>query len=74
MEKKNKKPPIGLYPRKLFEERIIVERYNDVCSAISRYYDEGYRLPIHWIEEYNELVEKDVIKNYHMDIRKTSIR
>lgn len=46
--------PIGLYPRYLREE----SRFLEVCAAISRYYNSGTKIPIDWIEEYNELVVK----------------
>jgi hypothetical protein len=32
------------------------ERYYEVYGAIARYYDAGKKIPIEWIEEYNELV------------------
>jgi hypothetical protein len=49
-----KKPPLGLKPKKIFE----YQRYNEVCSAIARYYEANLKIPIDWIIEYNELVEK----------------
>lgn len=51
---KAKKPPIGLMPKYLHDEK----RFIDVCAAICRYYDEGCQIPIEWIEEYNELILK----------------
>lgn len=53
-----KKPPLGLTPRFIYEEKRDVERFNNICDAISRYYSEGLKLPIEWIEEYNDLLEK----------------
>lgn len=51
------KPPLGLIPKKFYYERIKAERFNDVCEAITRYYNAGMKINIEWIEEYNELVE-----------------
>lgn len=48
------KPPLGLMPRKLWNE----QRYNDICSAMSRYNDCGKQIPNEWIEEYNELTKQ----------------
>ncbi|HRA18379.1 MAG TPA: hypothetical protein PLZ24_14660, partial [Flavobacteriales bacterium] len=57
------KPPIGLTPKRFYEERVRVERFNQVCGAISRYYNAGLKINIEWIEEYNDLVES-VGKHY----------
>ena len=51
------KPPLGLIPKKFHDKRVKVERLNEVCGAIARYYDAGMKINIEWIEEYNELVE-----------------
>jgi hypothetical protein len=51
------KPPLGLIPKRFNDERVKVERFNEVCGAIARYYDAGFKIKIEWIEEYNELVE-----------------
>jgi hypothetical protein len=47
------RPPLGLVPKWVRQK----ERYYEVCGAIARYYDAGKKIPIEWIEEYNELVE-----------------
>lgn len=57
------KPPLGLIPKKIHDELVTVERFNEVCGAIARYYNAGMKIPIEWIEEYDELVE-DVSKYY----------
>lgn len=49
--------PLGLTPKKYFEKRVKVQRYNEVCGAIVRYYEAGLKINIQWIEEYNELVD-----------------
>ena len=51
---KVEKPPIGLVPKFVRDK----ERYLEVCGAISRYYEEGLEIPIGWVEEYNELINK----------------
>jgi len=51
------KPPLGLMPKKLHYERAVFERFNEVCEAMTRYYNASQKIPIEWIEEYNELVD-----------------
>ena len=53
------KPPIGLMPRKIHEENVKAKRFNEVCGAITRYYNTGMEIDIEWIEEYNELIKDD---------------
>jgi len=60
-----KKPPIGLLPKKYHEKRVKYERFNDVCGAISKYYNDGLKIDIAWIEEYNELI--DSIREYEKE-------
>lgn len=48
-----KRPPLGLRPKWAAQQ----ERYFEVCGAISRYYNAGKKIPLEWIEEYNELIE-----------------
>lgn len=50
-----KKPPLGLKPRFLIEE----ERILEIRSAILRYIDDKFPIPIAWIEEYNELAKRN---------------
>ncbi len=45
--------PIGLRPKWVSDK----ERLNEVRSAIVRYYDAELKIPIEWIEEYNELID-----------------
>lgn len=49
--------PLGLMPKKIHDERVKVERFNEVCKAIARYSDAGLKINIEWIDEYNELVD-----------------
>ena len=51
------KPPIGLRPKWVSDK----ERLNEVRSAIVRYYDAELKIPIEWIEEYNELIDSTKI-------------
>jgi hypothetical protein len=56
MKKEHEKvvmPPIGLKPK--FVNRL--ERLNEVRGAIVRYYDAKLKIPVEWIEEYNELID-----------------
>lgn len=47
------KPPLGLTPRGIIEER----RLFDIIRAIHRYTEACYPIPIDWIEEYNSLIK-----------------
>ena len=47
-----KKPPIGLTPKWVIDEK----RLKEVRAAIVRYYDAKLKIPIEWIEEYNDLI------------------
>ena len=51
------KPPLGIMPKAIHERNTKIERLNDVCGAIARYYVAGMKIKIEWIEEYNELIE-----------------
>lgn len=48
------KPPIGLMPKKIW----ILQRINSIREAIDRYQEVNYKIPIEWIDEYNELVDQ----------------
>jgi hypothetical protein len=50
------KPPLGLTPEKFHNEIVKTARFNEVCGAISRYYNAGLEINIEWIEEYNDLI------------------
>ena len=58
------KPPLGLIPKKFHDDNVKLERFKDVCGAITRYYSDGRKIDIEWILEYNELID-DVSKQYH---------
>ncbi|MBK7883585.1 MAG: hypothetical protein IPJ81_07100 [Chitinophagaceae bacterium] len=46
------KPPIGILPEYFWKD----QRFKDLCEAIKRYWDGGYKIPVEWIEEYNRLI------------------
>ena len=50
---KSTKPPLGLKPRFIHDE----QRLGEVKTAIIRYYESSKKLPLEWIEEYNELID-----------------
>ena len=49
------KPTLGLTPRADQERINDARRWNDICSAISRYQEENLKIPELWVEELNEL-------------------
>jgi len=55
---KNKKPPLGLIPKKIKDE----ERLLDICEAIARYISVNKKIPPEWLKEYNELTEIEKLK------------
>lgn len=57
MKQLENKYPLGLIPRKNFEENIKVQRFLDICNAIKRYYENGLKIKIEWIKEYNDLLD-----------------
>lgn len=62
---KANRPPIGIMPRWIWEEK----RFYELREAIARYYDAGCRIPPEWIEEYNDMVSRNV--GGHTDERAT---
>ena len=49
------KPPLWSTPKEVHEYNTTIERYNEVCGAISRYFEAGLNIDVKWIEEYNLL-------------------
>lgn len=47
------KPPLGIVPRYIWEEK----RRDELVKAMNRYTAAGCRVPPEWIAEYNALVE-----------------
>ncbi len=60
MTDKVTKPPIGLTPK--FVNKL--QRLDEVRGAMKRYFDAELKIPIDWVEEYNELLESTKTKNY----------
>lgn len=53
-QENGKKPPLGLMPRKLWDEK----RANEIKAAINRYAKAGLEIPTAWVEEYFEIEER----------------
>lgn len=51
------RPALGLTPIEIRERDFKINRFNEVCEAISRHYNAGNIIPPSWITEYNNLVE-----------------
>jgi len=47
------KPPLGLTPKWVRDQ----QRFDEICEALSRYYNEGKKIPIDWLIEYNSLAK-----------------
>jgi hypothetical protein len=50
-----KKPPLGVMPRKIWEQ----DRQLDLLAAMQRYVEEDVKIPADWIDELNDLNERD---------------
>lgn len=46
-------PPLGIIPKNLWKK----QRLKELRDVIVRYLEANQRVPIEWIEEYNELLE-----------------
>lgn len=53
-DKKPKKPPLGVMPRDTWDKK----RKNDLRDAIERYICYGKFIPTEWIQEYNEICDR----------------
>lgn len=49
-----RKPPLGLKPRNIFEE----ERIHEIFQAMMRYKQAHKEIPEEWIEEFNDLIRR----------------
>ena len=52
-EVQQEKPPLGIMPRKLWQEQVSIERRNRLGEAITRYLQRGMEVPEEWVDEYN---------------------
>jgi len=58
-ERSMMKPPTGLMPKWLLEEK----RKSAIRQAVNRYFMAGgYQIPIEWIEEYNQIVARNPVR------------
>ena len=46
-------PPLGIIPKNMWKK----QRLKELRDAIDRYLEANQRVPVEWIEEYNELLE-----------------
>ncbi|MCY8587582.1 hypothetical protein [Bacillus haynesii] len=53
----DEKPSTGVKPRFIHDE----QRAEELSGAIMRYIQDNRRIPIEWLEEYNELLKKMII-------------
>lgn len=53
-----KRPPLGLMPRKIWLQL----RVRELLSAMDRYSEEMYRIPVEWIEELSQLSHEMIIE------------
>lgn len=54
MKMENKKPPLGILPRKIHDSM----RLDGLKAAIIRYVNASCEIDPEWVKEYNELVKK----------------
>lgn len=45
------RPPLGLMPKRLWEE----QRMGEIAAAVARYREAGMDVPMEWMLEYSEL-------------------
>jgi hypothetical protein len=57
------KPPLGVYPRWLAEEK----RYSDILDAIVRYRKGQYIIPPEWLEEAGEIARRIQERKRHTE-------
>ena len=50
---KSVESPLGVIPKKIWKK----QRLGELRGAVERYLEANQRIPIEWIEEYNELLE-----------------
>ena len=48
-------PPLGVMPREIWDR----QRQKDLADAMARYLEAGMRIPSEWIEEYNEISDRE---------------
>lgn len=48
----NKKPPLGVTPKYIWDS----QRLNEIKRAMTDYIQADFKIPVEWVEEYNELL------------------
>lgn len=48
------KPPLGVMPRDIWDRK----RQEELADAMLRYLEAGMKVPLEWIEEYNEISDR----------------
>lgn len=56
---KNKKPPLGVTPRDRWDRK----RQVDLAAAMQRYLEAGKKIPKEWLDEYNEISDRQEKEN-----------
>ena len=58
MMKEVKRPPLGLVPRDIWFYNVLKERIKEIMEALNRYMEAKKKVPVEWIEEYNNTLEE----------------
>lgn len=53
------KPPLGVVPRDIWDRK----RQDDLAAAMQRYLEAGKKIPKEWLDEYNEISDKQEKEN-----------
>ncbi len=56
-DQKQKKPPLGLVPKWIYQANIKNERIKDIHDAMKRFIDVNEVIPREWLIEYLELTQ-----------------
>jgi hypothetical protein len=59
----SEKPPIGIMPKSIHDDI----RFISLCDTIQRYFYSETQMPVEWIEEWNEHVNRRQIKSGKKD-------
>lgn len=52
------KPPLGIMPQKYWLDKVRSERVIELNNAMIRYFEANKEIPIEWVKERNELINK----------------
>lgn len=56
-DKRTTKPPLGVMPRDIWNRK----RQKELADAMQRYLEAGKSIPREWIDEYNELSDREEV-------------